>query len=264
MKRGLKFLGIFVLKFLGIFVLLFLVVPFFIAFLGIFDLPAVPAYFRLLVGWSTFLPDRLLKTTVNWSGVGMLVVCLGLTIAFAHSFCRWLWRGTGHAEPWRPRWTLTGVAVVVLMFVSGMAITGVAHQIGWLLHSPEPLVRALGPGPRIAKAQADTRSIASAVSIYFHHCSGLPPADSSRTDCPVAAEPGGPHPVPKSLFVQQTNAQGQVGGPFLNGRPTLPAGWTGAGNSYAYSVLSDGKFRICAHGDSTGADSDGGAPTACP
>jgi hypothetical protein len=261
-KRGLKFLGIFVL--------LFLVVPLFIGvahelLFGQGGLPAAQAYILLLVGWSMFLPVRLLKTTVNWSGVGMLVVCLGLTIAFAHSFCRWLWRGTGHAEPWRPRWTLTGVAVVVLMFVSGMAITGVAHQIGWLLHSPEPLVRALGPGPRIAKAQADTRSIASAISIYFAHCSGLP-ADSSRTDCPVAAEPGGPHPVPKSLFVQQTNARGQVGGPFLNARPRLPQGWTGAANSYsyAYSVLSDGKFLICAHGDSTGADSNGGAPTACP
>jgi hypothetical protein len=70
--------------------------------------------------------------------------------------------------------------------------------------------------------------------------------------------------VPKSLFVQQTNARGQVVGPFLNARPTLPAGWTGAGNSYAYYVLSDGKFLICAQGDSTGADSDGGAPNACP
>jgi hypothetical protein len=128
-----------------------------------------------------------------------------------------------------------------------------------------PLSINIGSGrPRVAKAQADTRSIASAISIYVAHCSGLPPADSSRTDCPVTAEPGGPHPVPKSLLVQQTNAQGQVGGPFLNMRPRLPAGWTGAGNSYAYSVLSDGKFRICAVGDSTGADSDGGAPTACP
>jgi hypothetical protein len=124
-------------------------------------------------------------------------------------------------------------------------------------------IDGIGGRPRIAKAQADTRSIASAVNIYFHHCSGLP-ADSSRTDCPVAAETGGPHPLPKSLLVQQTNAQGQVGGPFLNMRPRLPAGWTGAGNSYAYTVLSDGKFLICAVGDSTGADSNGGAPTACP
>jgi hypothetical protein len=117
--------------------------------------------------------------------------------------------------------------------------------------------------PRIAKAQADTRAIASAISVYVSHCSGLPPADSSRTDCPVAAEPGGPHPLPKSLFVQQTNARGEVAGPFLNAWPRLPHGWTGAANSYAYTVLSDSKFLICAVGDSTGADSNGGAPTEC-
>jgi hypothetical protein len=70
--------------------------------------------------------------------------------------------------------------------------------------------------------------------------------------------------VPKSLFVQQTNAQGQVGGPFLNAWPRLPHGWTGAGNSYAYYGRRGGKFLICAQGDSTGADSDGGAPNACP
>jgi hypothetical protein len=64
--------------------------------------------------------------------------------------------------------------------------------------------------------------------------------------------------------VQQTNAQGQVGGPFLNALPRLPHGWTGAADSYAYTVLSNGKFLICAHGDSTGADSNGGSPTVCP
>ena len=122
--------------------------------------------------------------------------------------------------------------------------------------------KSIGGRTRIAKAQADTRHIANAVSMYFAHCSGLP-ADSSRTDCPVAAETGGPHPVPKSLFVQQTNARGQVGGPFLKSWPQLPHGWTGAGNSYAYTVLYGGRFLICAVGDSTGADSDGGAPTEC-
>src|SRR5262245_42271131 len=109
-----------------------------------------------------------------------------------------------------------------------------------------PLYANIGGRPRVAKAQADIRSVASAVSIYWAHFSGLPPADSSRTDCPVAAEPGGPHPLPQSLLVQQTNAQGQAGGPFLNRLPRPPAGWTGAGNSYAYWILPGGNFVICA------------------
>jgi hypothetical protein len=66
------------------------------------------------------------------------------------------------------------------------------------------------------------------------------------------------------LLTQQTNAQNQVGGPFLNSAPTLPAGWGGSGTSYKYTTTAAGTFVICGTGDSTGADSNGGAPTACP
>jgi hypothetical protein len=64
------------------------------------------------------------------------------------------------------------------------------------------------------------------------------------------------------LLTQQTNAQNQVGGPFLNSNPTLPAGWTGSGTGYKYSSSATGTFVLCASGDSTAADSNGG--TTCP
>jgi hypothetical protein len=64
------------------------------------------------------------------------------------------------------------------------------------------------------------------------------------------------------LLTQQTNAQNQVGGPFLNSSPTLPAGWTGSGTSYKYATTAAGSFLVCASGDSTAADSGGG--TTCP
>jgi hypothetical protein len=64
------------------------------------------------------------------------------------------------------------------------------------------------------------------------------------------------------LTTQQTNAQNQVGGPFLNSTPTLPAGWTGSGTSYRYTSTTAGTFIVCGSGDSTAADSNGG--TTCP
>jgi hypothetical protein len=64
------------------------------------------------------------------------------------------------------------------------------------------------------------------------------------------------------LLTQQTNAQNQVGGPFLNNAPTLPAGWSGSGTSYKYSSSAVGTFIVCGSGDSTAADSNGG--TTCP
>ncbi|HYT91264.1 MAG TPA: prepilin-type N-terminal cleavage/methylation domain-containing protein [Gemmataceae bacterium] len=114
---------------------------------------------------------------------------------------------------------------------------------------------------RVAKAQADTRAIASAVSIYSAHCGGLPDNSSVAATCPTtnAAQSGA---LPTVLLMQQTTAQNQVAGPFLNSSPTLPAGWTGSGTSYKYSTTTTGTFMLCGSGDSTAADSSGGAT--CP
>src|SRR3989442_12874212 len=45
----------------------------------------------------------------------------------------------------------------------------------------------------------------------------LPPSTAAQANQPLSP----------ALLVQQNNAQGQIGGPFLNSLPTLPAGWTG-------------------------------------
>jgi hypothetical protein len=68
--------------------------------------------------------------------------------------------------------------------------------------------------------------------------------------------------MPAALLTQQTNAQNQAGGPFLNSMPTLPAGWTGSGTSYKYSSSAVGTFLICGSGDATMVNSNGG--TTCP
>ena len=112
---------------------------------------------------------------------------------------------------------------------------------------------------RIAKAQADTRAIASALSIYSAHCGGYPDNTSAATNCPIATGQSGA--MPTALSTAQTNAQNQVGGPFLNSAPSLPGGWTGAGASYKYSTFL-GTFLVCGSGDGTAADSSGG--TTCP
>ena len=125
-----------------------------------------------------------------------------------------------------------------------------------------PLYANVQARARIAKAQADTRAIASAVSIYSAHCGGLPDNTSNAQTCAAATGQNGA--LPGVLLTQQTNAQNQLGGPFLNSTPTLPAGWGGSGTSYKYTTTAAGTFTICGTGDSTGADSNGGAPTACP
>jgi len=123
-----------------------------------------------------------------------------------------------------------------------------------------PLYANLQARARIAKAQADVRTLASALSIYSAHCSGFPDNASAAANCPTATGQTGA--LPAALATQQTNAQSQVGGPFINAAPLLPGGWTGSGASYKYSTMAAGTFLVCASGDGTAADSNGGLT--CP
>lgn len=81
---------------------------------------------------------------------------------------------------------------------------------------------------RIGRAQADLRTMASAVSMYDAHM-GTPP------------------PTIDDLTVAATNGLGQIAGPFLVEVPTRPsATWT----PYSYAVdLTAGTFTISAAGD---------------
>lgn len=102
--------------------------------------------------------------------------------------------------------------------------------IGILAAIAVPIYANVSAKARIARAQADVRTLASAVTTYASHM-GQPPATLA------------------ALTVAATNAQGQIAGPFLASVPPPPgSNWTLYASGYAVNT-GTGIFTISATGD---------------
>ncbi len=112
-----------------------------------------------------------------------------------------------------------GFTLIELMIV--VAIIGILTAIAF------PLYANIQARARVAKAQADARTLASAVVVYSAHTGVLP---------------GGLN----DLTAAVANPQGVSAGPFINPIPTAPAGWA----VYSYATGASGTFTISTTGDS--------------
>lgn len=126
----------------------------------------------LSLGWVVFLGRLLPEVTVAWDGVATALVCLVVFVVGAHAFLRWIAQqriaeGSENARPWPFRWTAAMTGVILVMFLAGIAATGVVHQVGWLLTSGEPIAGFVSLAAQRAQSSNNLKVIG--IGLYNYH-----------------------------------------------------------------------------------------------
>jgi len=108
--------------------------------------------FLFAFGWVSFLSRVVPQIKADASSAATGAIALLLLVVGLHWFLCWLSAAivAGHtvnataatgdsttASPlWRLRWTASIVAIVLMMFVAGVSMVGMIHEVAWLASSP--------------------------------------------------------------------------------------------------------------------------------
>jgi prepilin-type N-terminal cleavage/methylation domain-containing protein len=124
------------------------------------------------------------------------------------------------------RWPVGQGGFTLIELIIMVAVISILAAIAVPLYANEQ-TRA-----RVAQAQADTRTLACAVSLYAAHMGTLPAALTA-------------------LIFPAVNGLNQSAGPFVPSIPPPPWGGSPAWGAYTYTSSTAGTFSITATGDGT-------------
>jgi prepilin-type processing-associated H-X9-DG protein len=144
----------------------------------------VEVVFFTALGWITYLYRVIPQVRIDGSAAATAIACLVLIAAGSHQIFSWIHAQTRQAQEsegcddrrWPMRWTCWMVAVVLLMFVAGIATVGITHQVGWLLTSDRLIASdSMGAAWR-ALSTNNLKQIGLALHQYLEKHESFPPA----------------------------------------------------------------------------------------
>lgn len=112
------------------------------AFVVVLVIPAgrpwvIEVPFHLTLGGLIYLDRVVKRMNPDPVAVASGLVCLVAVTGALHGFLRWTAAVAGRV--WPAKYTVRAVALVAVLFVSGLAATGLIQQTGWLVRTAEPL-----------------------------------------------------------------------------------------------------------------------------
>jgi hypothetical protein len=145
----------------------------------------------LAFGWFGFMRDNLATMDMNpllWAEAAGCIVALGFG---GHWFACWLYgeMAPSAPQPWRPGWTVAGLAAVLLLFIAGIATIGITHQTAWLFTAKEPFIKNSWEARiNISRALSEAGSLREAVE-EAHRRTGRLPGSNADAGAPPRFQP---------------------------------------------------------------------------
>jgi len=153
----------------------------------------------LLFGWAWHVYRLVGLVRIDWpelAGAAFLLSVFGLGL---HWFCSWFASAKSARQNsetsefpevdksiaieakslWRPKWTVAIVAVVLLMFIAGISMVGVTHQVAWLFTAKEPLLTSGMEAARRSHSQNNLKQMGIGLVNYHDTLGNFPPGATS-------------------------------------------------------------------------------------
>ena len=157
-------------------------------FLPLFDTLAVLVLI-LGFGWIWFLARVVPEIHVSLGGLLTAAAALACFAYGLHKLLEWLATAMGSTaaeadaepapRPWRVRYTTCITALIFVMFVAGISMIGMTHQIAWMATSKEPMMAMRGlENARRTESMSNMWQIGVGLS-HYHKVHGSFPAGAT-------------------------------------------------------------------------------------